>query len=205
MQLGAASYGAGDSYLLPAFAAVFLGATQIRPGRFNIGGTVVALYLLAIGVQGLQLRFPELPWIKNALPGFVLIVAVALGRGAAHRRAAKGNDLRQTSARPGYFGPNRMAPSTRIGLAVDVAVADQLQHERGVLRRLAHAGRETEPGAPRARRAPRRSSCTPAVVTSRAIELTRMPTTARSLAATRVSPRMPPFAAEYAAWPMVPS
>ena len=86
MQLGAASFGAGASYLLPAFAAAFLGSTQIKPGRFNVLGTLVALYLLAIGVKGLQLRYPDLPWIKDIFQGGTLILAVAIGARANLRR-----------------------------------------------------------------------------------------------------------------------
>jgi ribose transport system permease protein len=78
MQLGAASFGAGNSYLLPAFAAAFLGTTQIQPGRFNVWGTLVALYLLAVAVKGLQLRYPGTPWIANLITGLVLVVSVAL-------------------------------------------------------------------------------------------------------------------------------
>jgi ribose transport system permease protein len=89
MQLGASSFGAGNSYLLPAFAAAFLGSTQIRPGRFNVLGTLVALYLLAIGVKGLQLEYPSLPWIKDLFEGVTLIFAVALGARAAVRRARR--------------------------------------------------------------------------------------------------------------------
>jgi ribose transport system permease protein len=89
MQLGSASFGAGDSYLLPAFAAAFLGSTQIRPGRFNVPGTIVALYLLGIGVQGLQLRFPSLPWIADLFQGLALITAVALGVIAGKRRVMR--------------------------------------------------------------------------------------------------------------------
>jgi ribose transport system permease protein len=40
----------GPSYLLPAFSAAFLGSTQFRGGRFNVWGTVVAVYVLATGV-----------------------------------------------------------------------------------------------------------------------------------------------------------
>jgi ribose transport system permease protein len=87
MQLGAASFGAGDSYLLPAYAAAFLGSTQIKPGRFNVLGTLVALYLLAIGVKGLQLRYPSLPWIADLFQGLALIIAVALGVIARRRRS----------------------------------------------------------------------------------------------------------------------
>jgi ribose transport system permease protein len=87
MQLGAASFGAGDSYLLPAYAAAFLGSTQIKPGRFNVGGTLVALFLLAIGVKGLELRYPSLPWIADLFQGLALIIAVALGVLAARRRS----------------------------------------------------------------------------------------------------------------------
>lgn len=87
MQLGASSFGAGDPYLLPAYAAAFLGATQIKPGRFNVVGTLVALYLLAIGVKGLQLRYPSIPWIADLFQGLALIVAVALGVVARRKRA----------------------------------------------------------------------------------------------------------------------
>ena len=37
--LGGGSPTAGTPYLLPGFAAVFLGATQLKNGRFNAGGT----------------------------------------------------------------------------------------------------------------------------------------------------------------------
>ena len=89
MQLGAASFGAGAPYLLPAFAATFLGATQILPGRFNVRGTIVALYLLAIAVKGLQLQFPDLPWIKDLVEGMVLIVAVSITAQAIRGRRTR--------------------------------------------------------------------------------------------------------------------
>jgi ribose transport system permease protein len=62
---------------LPAFAAVFLGSTQIKPGRANVLGTIVAVYLLVIGVKGLQLLGAP-PRIDSFFNGVVLIVAVAL-------------------------------------------------------------------------------------------------------------------------------
>lgn len=89
MQLGAASFGAGAAYLLPAFAATFLGSTQVLPGRFNVRGTVIALYLLAIAVKGLQLRFPDLPWIKDMVEGLVLIVAVSITARAIRKRGTR--------------------------------------------------------------------------------------------------------------------
>jgi ribose transport system permease protein len=86
MQLGASSYGAGNAYLLPSFAAAFLGSTQIKPGRFNVLGTLVAIYLLAIGVKGLQLQYPGNPWISDLFNGAALIVAVAVSRRSQRRR-----------------------------------------------------------------------------------------------------------------------
>ncbi|SNX96020.1 ribose transport system permease protein [Geodermatophilus sabuli] len=89
MQLGASAFGAGAPYLLPAFAATFLGATQILPGRFNVRGTIIALYLLAIAVKGLQLQFPDLPWIKDLVEGTVLIVAVSITARAIRQRRTR--------------------------------------------------------------------------------------------------------------------
>ncbi|WP_328580682.1 ABC transporter permease [Streptomyces sp. NBC_00370] len=73
----------GPGYLLPVIAAVFLGSTQFRGGRFNIWGTVLAAYTLAVGVKGLQLA--GLPiWIPDLFNGTALLAAVGL---AAWRRA----------------------------------------------------------------------------------------------------------------------
>jgi ribose transport system permease protein len=66
----------GPQYLLPAFAAAFLGTTQLKPGRFNVWGTILAIYLLGTGVQGLQLVGANL-WITSLFNGAALLVAVS--------------------------------------------------------------------------------------------------------------------------------
>ena len=72
----------GGGLLLPAFAAAFLGSTQIVPGRFNVWGTVLSIFVLATGVKGLQLAYPQAQWLDPAFSGaaLVLAVAVAVGR-----------------------------------------------------------------------------------------------------------------------------
>ena len=67
----------GADYVLPVFAAAFLGRTQFRPGRFNIWGTVLAVYLLAMITKGLQLEGAQ-PWLTNLFYGVALILAVSL-------------------------------------------------------------------------------------------------------------------------------
>ena len=47
--LGSADPTSGLSFLLPAFAAAFLGATTILPGRFNPIGSIAAVYFLVTG------------------------------------------------------------------------------------------------------------------------------------------------------------
>lgn len=76
-QIGTADVSSGPPYLLPAFAAVFLGATQIRAGRVNVIGTLVAIFLLATGVTGLQLAGAPV-YVEDLFNGAALIVAVAL-------------------------------------------------------------------------------------------------------------------------------
>ena len=75
----------GASYLLPAFSAVFLGATQIRPGRVNVVGALVAILLLATGVNGLQLAGAP-SYVTSLFNGAALIVAMALAARTARRR-----------------------------------------------------------------------------------------------------------------------
>jgi ribose transport system permease protein len=67
----------GPPYLLPAFAAAFLGSTQLKPGRFNVGGTIIAIFLLATGVKGLQL-VGAAAWVTDLFNGIALMVAVGM-------------------------------------------------------------------------------------------------------------------------------
>ena len=77
-QVGSSSATVGPSYLLPAFSAVLLGATQIKTnGRVNVLGTIVAVVLLATGVFGLQLLGAP-SYISDLFNGLALIIAVAL-------------------------------------------------------------------------------------------------------------------------------
>jgi ribose transport system permease protein len=66
----------GPGLLLPAFAAVFLGSTQIDPGRANVVGTFVALVVLGIGVEGLQL-VTGVQWLNDMFSGVALLAAVS--------------------------------------------------------------------------------------------------------------------------------
>ena len=75
--LGSGSPSAGTPYLLPAFAAAFLGATQLKHGRFNAGGTIIAVLLLGTGVTGLALANAP-SWAGDMFVGVVLIAALAL-------------------------------------------------------------------------------------------------------------------------------
>lgn len=72
---GAGSPQAAMAYLMPAFAAVFLGSTIIKMGRYNPIGTLIAVYFLETTTTGLQhLGAPS--WIQNIFYGGALIAAV---------------------------------------------------------------------------------------------------------------------------------
>lgn len=78
---GAANPSFGANLLLPAFAAVFLGATTVRPGFFNVAGTVLAVVLLAIGFSGLSLLGAPF-WVEPVFDGVALVVGVVVSRWA---------------------------------------------------------------------------------------------------------------------------
>lgn len=82
--IGGADPTIGPTLLLPAFAAAFLGATAIVPGRFNPWGTFIAVYFLATGIVGLQLIGLS-GWIEQVFYGAALILAVAASRLASKR------------------------------------------------------------------------------------------------------------------------
>jgi ribose transport system permease protein len=81
----------GTPYLLPGFAAAFLGATQLKRGRFNAGGTIIAVLLLGTGTTGLGLaNAPQ--WSGSMFVGVVLIAALAVT--GLQRRAGTGGRRR---------------------------------------------------------------------------------------------------------------
>ena len=93
--LGSASADIGAGYLLPAFAAVFLGTTVIKPGRFNALGTLIAVYFLGTGISGLEL-LGAIGWVTQVFYGGAVIVAVSgsvlVGRSALRRKTGTPED-----------------------------------------------------------------------------------------------------------------
>ena len=84
-KIGSASLDAGPPYLLPAFAAVFLGATQFKARHVNVIGTLIAVYVLATGVKGLQLVGSAF-WVNDLFNGLAVIIAVAFAVRATRRK-----------------------------------------------------------------------------------------------------------------------
>lgn len=75
----------GTAYLLPAFAAVFLGAAVFRPGEFNVLGTIVGVLFLGVIQTGLTMLDLE-TWVINLVQGGILITAVLVSRMGMARR-----------------------------------------------------------------------------------------------------------------------
>ena len=77
--IGGADPSSGASFLLPAYAAAFLGATSIVPGRFNPWGAIVAVYFLVTGVTGLQLLGAD-SYVQQLFYGGALVLAVVFSQ-----------------------------------------------------------------------------------------------------------------------------
>lgn len=75
----------GQEMLLPAFTGALLGVTSVRPGRANVGGTLLAVAVLAVAVTGLsQLGAPF--FVEPLFNGTMLIATVGLAEYARRRR-----------------------------------------------------------------------------------------------------------------------
>ncbi|MEQ8296319.1 MAG: ABC transporter permease [Nitratireductor sp.] len=82
---GSANPNSGTTLLLPAFAAAFLGATCIKPGRFNAWGSVIAVYFLVTGINGLSvLGFRT--YVHDLFYGGALVLAVMISQLVSGRR-----------------------------------------------------------------------------------------------------------------------
>ena len=66
-----------QTYILPTFAATFLGTAILQPGRFSPVGTLIAVYFLATGILGLQL-LGAAAWVSDVFYGAVLVIAVTI-------------------------------------------------------------------------------------------------------------------------------
>jgi ribose transport system permease protein len=84
-KLSSATPSSGNPYLLPAFAAAFLGATQFKAKRFNAVGSVIAVFMLGTGQYGLLLSSAP-QWMPNVFQGVALVTAIGLTQ--LHLRAA---------------------------------------------------------------------------------------------------------------------
>jgi ribose transport system permease protein len=89
-QAGGANPQAGPGYLLPSFAAAFLGATVSRTNGFNVGGTIIAVLFVTVSVSGLVLAGVQ-PWVEQVFQGSVLILAVTIS--TVVRRRHEGTPL----------------------------------------------------------------------------------------------------------------
>jgi ribose transport system permease protein len=76
-RLGSGTASAADSYLLTAFAAVFLGSATLRDGEFHVIGTFVGALIIAFGFNGLNI-FGAPTFSQYVFQGAILIVAVGL-------------------------------------------------------------------------------------------------------------------------------
>ena len=77
--VAAADPNSGLSFLLPAFAAAFLGATSFNPGRFNPWGTMISVYFLVTGITGLSILGVS-TFIQDLFYGGALVVSVTLSQ-----------------------------------------------------------------------------------------------------------------------------
>jgi ribose transport system permease protein len=85
LRVGQASVGL--EFLLPALVGVFLGSTTIKPGRFNVWGTIVGVIILAIGISGIQ-QFGGEFWVEPFFNGTTLVVAIGIAAYTQRRRVS---------------------------------------------------------------------------------------------------------------------
>ena len=70
-----AQAGLGEAFLLPAFSAAFIGAATFRRNEFNVPGTLIGVFLVAVLVAGaFQLGLRE--YVSPIINGSALILAV---------------------------------------------------------------------------------------------------------------------------------
>jgi ribose transport system permease protein len=74
-RLGSVQHTMGESLLLPAYAAVFLGTTASRTGTPNIPGTLLGVAIAGVVANGLTI-LGVAPYVQSMVTGGVIIAAV---------------------------------------------------------------------------------------------------------------------------------
>lgn len=92
VRTGSADQGTALSFLFPALAAVFLGQTTIDPGHYNVWGTIVGIFVVAVAVNGLTLLGAE-AWITQVFNGAALLLAVTVSSFMARTRERRARNL----------------------------------------------------------------------------------------------------------------
>ena len=76
-QSGSAFPSFGSSLLMPAYAIAFLSAAAFKAGKYNVAGLVLAVVVLGIGSNGLNIAGAPW-WSENLYNGLILIFAILL-------------------------------------------------------------------------------------------------------------------------------
>jgi ribose transport system permease protein len=103
LRVGQASVGL--EFLLPALVGVFLGSTTIKPGRFNVWGTLIGVVILAIGISGIQQLGGEF-WVEPFFNGATLILAIGIA-GYTQRRRVSAPRIEQVPTIHDAMSPRR--------------------------------------------------------------------------------------------------
>jgi ribose transport system permease protein len=82
---GGADPSVSTNFTLQALTAAFLSAAAIRPGRFNVGGVIVAVAFLAVLNGGLNLAGAQ-SYVNDFVNGTALVVGVGLAAYLGRRR-----------------------------------------------------------------------------------------------------------------------
>ena len=82
---GAGNPSVGSVFTLTGLTAAFLGATSVKPGRFNVLGTLLAIFFLASAITGLTFAGVQ-DYVNDIFTGFALILAVGVSVLLARRR-----------------------------------------------------------------------------------------------------------------------
>jgi ribose transport system permease protein len=112
---GSAEPTGGTTFLLPAFAAAFLGAATLRRGEFHIVGTLIGVYLIATATSGFFILGAPF-YTQDFLSGGLLIAATAASRflGGGRQRPRAGSIAAAARARlrvrPGHSSTSSTPP-----------------------------------------------------------------------------------------------